>query len=59
LKPSPEKREEIITTQRKRNARFSGNPRPNAPVRRVNVHDTQEVVNVDNIIKYTENAHFY
>jgi hypothetical protein len=43
LKLSPDKREEIIASRRnKRNARFSGNPRPNALVRRVNVHDAQD-----------------
>jgi hypothetical protein len=40
-----------------RNARFSENPRPNAPVSCVTVHDTQEVVNGDIIIEYTSNAH--
>jgi hypothetical protein len=59
LKLSPENREEIITTRRnKLIARFGGNPRPNAPLGRVNVHDTHEVVNVDNIIYYTAISHF-
>jgi hypothetical protein len=57
LKLSPENREEIIATRRnERDARFSGNPRQKAPVQRVNVHDTQEVVNIDDIIDYTANA---
>jgi hypothetical protein len=58
LKPSPENREEIITTRRnERSTCFSENPPPYTPVQHVNVHDTQEVVNVDNIIEYTANAH--
>jgi hypothetical protein len=43
LKLSPEKGEAIISTRRnERNTRFSGKPRPNAPVRRANIHDTQK-----------------
>jgi hypothetical protein len=34
-----------------------GSLRPNIPARRVNIHDTQEVVNLDDIIEYTTNTH--
>jgi hypothetical protein len=58
LKLSPEKREEIIDTRHnERNAHLVGNQRLNSPVQGAKVRDTQEEVNVDDIIEYTEKAH--
>lgn len=58
LKLSPENRKEIISTRRnERNVRFIENPRPNLPEPRVNVHNTQEIVNVKDFIEYKANAY--
>jgi hypothetical protein len=53
-KLSTENQEEIIfSCCTKRNARVRGNQRPKTPVQRVNVHDTQELANVNDIIENT------
>jgi hypothetical protein len=58
LKVSPEKRTELVAKRRKECAVQQGSYQPcNIPVQRVNLHDTQEVVNLDDIIEYTANTH--
>jgi hypothetical protein len=58
LKLTPEKREDILAKRRaERSSQAGGSLRPNIPARRVNIHDTQEVVNLDDIIEYTANTH--
>jgi hypothetical protein len=58
LKLSPEQRTELLAKRRKERAVQQGSYQPrNIPVRRVNLHDTQEVVNLDDIIEYIANTH--
>jgi hypothetical protein len=58
LKLSPEQCTELLAKRRKERAVQQGHYQPrNIPVRRVNLHDTQEVVNLDDIIESTANTH--
>jgi hypothetical protein len=58
LELSPEQRTELLAKRRKERAVQQGSYQPrNIPVRRVSLHDTQAVVNLDDIIEYTANTH--
>jgi hypothetical protein len=58
LKISPKQRTELLAKQRKERVVQQGSYQPrNIPVRHVNLHDTQEVANLDEIIEYTANTH--
>ena len=59
LKLTPEKREEILTKRRmEKGAQFNGNGTcPTPHLRSVNIHDTRDVVNLDDILEYTASAH--
>jgi hypothetical protein len=58
LKLSPAQRTELLVKRHQECTVQQGSYQPrNIPVRHVNLHDTQEVVNLDDIIGCTANTH--